>query len=225
MSTSASSSSKPWARRVCLIIGTGALLWLLGINPLGFRKITQKYLAPELVAPGMARQTPTPLNSGTGATLKSGQNAGYSALDGLPPTPTSVRTEQTQDGAKIHWPVNSSWVKVATLQPGQSITADPNGLAKCHPDVPAMGAAGTDALAPNPALRAKLALPDAPPYAVIVRLGQNGTPGALAGRYATKFVATEAVDVFVRINDFEPDISHGEYGYTDDEGDLPVVIK
>jgi hypothetical protein len=121
--------------------------------------------------------------------------------------------------------VNSGWVKIGTLHPDEILVADPTGRAKCHRDAQPLGPEGTDNLAPNPELRIKLPLPEAPPYSVIVKLGANGTPGILAGRYATTFTAVEPIDIYVRVNDFEPDIPHGEPGYSDNEGQLPIIIK
>jgi len=49
-STPSTSNGKKWFVKILVILG---ILFLVGINPLGIRKVVGKYLPPEIVAPGI----------------------------------------------------------------------------------------------------------------------------------------------------------------------------
>ncbi len=99
MSTTAPSgggaSSTPGKKRFWGIVIVLGLLWFVGINPLGFRKIAQKNLPPELRAPGLEstlRWSPEPTPPLWQSTPQPPQNTATAPVPtpaALPPAPTS----------------------------------------------------------------------------------------------------------------------------------------
>lgn len=144
----------------------------------------------------------------------------------LPQTAPRVWSEETPNGMKWHWPINAAhWVKLTMLEPGQTASADPAGIAWTHPCLPNMGPVGETTLSP---LAKWLPAPGAGAGALIAKLGENGQPTALTGPFGHPLTASGRIDLYVFINDFYPgtNLGHGtEIGSSDNLGDLPVYIK
>lgn len=138
----------------------------------------------------------------------------------LPPTPSELTNESVEGGRKITWPTRSSeWVKVAEVSEGQTVTADPEGKIWCFPKYGVIGPAGLDFL---PA-QSNLPVPKAPACSVVAKLGEDGNPQALFGKYGNPLRAERDTILYVRINDLPQ--TPTETGVGGDWGSLPVIIK